>query len=115
MKAENQNNIVPPGVLLPSSMDLELLGLQSSEMNNMDSCSAANSFQVEAQAARVIIFEVAFTEGNGQRNQPGGSFSAEALQPSMEESTGEEQVIITVDSTNKLPLGDSSSGVTRGS
>ncbi|XP_020172495.1 sodium/hydrogen exchanger 8 isoform X3 [Aegilops tauschii subsp. strangulata] len=117
LKAENQNNIVPPGVLLPSSMDLELLGLQSSEMNHMDSCSAANSYQVEAQAARVIIFEVGrlFTEANGQRNQPGGSFSAEALQLSMEESTGEEQVIITVDSTNKLPLGDSSSGVTRGS
>ncbi|KAM3383709.1 hypothetical protein ACQJBY_008405 [Aegilops geniculata] len=117
LKAENQNNIVPPGVLLPSSMDLELLGLQSSDMNHMDSCSAANSYQVEAQAARIIIFEVGrlFTEANGQRNQPGGSFSAEALQLSMEESTGEEQVIITADSTNKLPLGDSSSGVTRGS
>ena len=65
-------------------------------MNRMDSCYSADSYQVEAQA-RVLIFEVGrlFTEANGQRNQPGGSFSAEALQPSMEESTGEEQVIIT--------------------
>ncbi|XBI12740.1 hypothetical protein VPH35_139567 [Triticum aestivum] len=89
-------------------------------MNRMDSCYAADSYQVEAQA-RVIIFEVGrlFTEANGQRNQLGGSFSAEALQLSREESTGKEQVIITVDSPNKLPLGDSSSGsssgVTRGS
>lgn len=30
LKAENQNNIVPPGVLLPSNLDLELLGLESS-------------------------------------------------------------------------------------
>ncbi|XBI03191.1 hypothetical protein VPH35_131638 [Triticum aestivum] len=97
LKAENQNSIVPPGVLVPSNMDLELLGLESSAMNRMDSCYAANSYQVEAQAARVIIFEVGrlFTEANGQRNQPGGSFSAEALQLSMEQSTGEEQVIIT--------------------
>ncbi|XP_037463166.1 sodium/hydrogen exchanger 7-like isoform X4 [Triticum dicoccoides] len=120
LKAENQNSILPPGVLLPSNMDLELLGLESSAMNRMDSCYAADSYQVEAQA-RVLIFEVGrlFTEANGQRNQPGGSFSAEALQLSVEESTGEEQVIITVDSPNKLPLGDSSagssSGVTRGS
>ncbi|XP_048554926.1 uncharacterized protein LOC125535899 [Triticum urartu] len=71
LKAENQNNIVPPGVLLPSSMDLELLGLQSSEMNNMDSCSAANSFQVEAQAARVIIFEVA-VHGGQWAEEPAG-------------------------------------------
>lgn len=89
-------------------------------MNRTDSCYTANSYQVEAQA-RVIIFDLGrlFTEANGQRNQLGGSFSAEALQLSMEESTGEEQVIITADSPNKLPLGDSSSGsssgVTRGS
>jgi hypothetical protein len=30
LKAENQKNIVPPGVLLLLDMDLELLGLQTS-------------------------------------------------------------------------------------
>ncbi|KAE8796167.1 Sodium/hydrogen exchanger 7 [Hordeum vulgare] len=112
LKAENQNNIVPPGVLQPSNMDLELFGLpQSSAINYMDNyCYAATTYQVEAQA-RVIIFEVGrlFTEANGQRNQPGGSFSDEALHLSREE-----QVTVTVDSLNNLSLGDLSSGMTRG-
>jgi hypothetical protein len=30
LKVENQNNVVSPGVLLPSNIDLELLGLQPS-------------------------------------------------------------------------------------
>ncbi|CAM0909401.1 unnamed protein product [Alopecurus aequalis] len=71
LKAENQNNITSPGVLLPSNMDLELLGLQSSAMNRMDHCCLANSYQVQA-GARVIIFEAGrlLAEANLQRGSP---------------------------------------------
>lgn len=71
LKAENQNNIVSPGVLLPSNMDLELLGLQSSAMNLMDHCYPANSYQVQARV-RVIIFEAGrlLAEANLQRSSP---------------------------------------------
>ncbi|KQJ88386.1 hypothetical protein BRADI_4g17381v3, partial [Brachypodium distachyon] len=56
LKAENQNNIVPPVVLLPLNMDLKMLGLDSSAMKHMSFCYASSRYQVEARS-RVIIFE----------------------------------------------------------
>uniref|UniRef100_A0ACD5Z7M5 Uncharacterized protein n=1 Tax=Avena sativa TaxID=4498 RepID=A0ACD5Z7M5_AVESA len=71
VKAENQSNIVSPGVVLPSNIDLELLGLQPSGMNDLDYCYAANSFHVQARA-RLIIFEAGrlLAEANLQRSSP---------------------------------------------
>ncbi|VAH71056.1 unnamed protein product [Triticum turgidum subsp. durum] len=57
LKTENRTLITPPAVLLPSNTDLNLFGLQSSAMNQIDYCYTAPSYQVEARA-RVILFEM---------------------------------------------------------
>ncbi|KAF7020363.1 hypothetical protein CFC21_033476 [Triticum aestivum] len=57
LKTENRTLITAPAVLLPSNTDLNLFGLQSSAMNQIDYCYTAPSYQVEARA-RAIIFEI---------------------------------------------------------
>ncbi|EMS63349.1 Sodium/hydrogen exchanger 7 [Triticum urartu] len=57
LKTENRTLITAPAVLLPSNTDLNLFGLQSSAMNQIDYCYTAPSYQVEARA-RAILFEM---------------------------------------------------------
>uniref|UniRef100_M8B3M8 Sodium/hydrogen exchanger 7 n=1 Tax=Aegilops tauschii TaxID=37682 RepID=M8B3M8_AEGTA len=84
LKTENRTLITAPAVLLPSNTDLNLFGLQSSAMNQIDYCYTAPSYQVEARA-RAILFEMRRPdiESDLQRS---GSLLSPALGPSRTQS-----------------------------
>ncbi|CAN6317341.1 unnamed protein product [Urochloa humidicola] len=103
LRTKDQNMIASPGVLLPSNIHSNFAQNSSA----MDNYYASPSYQVEARAR--IIFIKTGRQADGQRGS--SSISRTRSNPGSSPApldTSLEEVIVTVDSPNKLSLSQSS-------